>query len=183
MAEILIPSGPLALDQRWADAMRSIETPALTRVADAFDVVGRPLGRTVTIAAVSVALAVTRRWRSLLAFGVAEAVALSASAGLKVLVGRPRPPHELAHAAGSSFPSGHTTFAAVTCVSLALLAAHRRSWWALALLAIVGMGWSRTYLQVHWFSDVTAGALLGAGVALVSFGVSRGGATRRRGPA
>jgi undecaprenyl-diphosphatase len=154
--------------------MRAIETPALTHIARAFDIAGRPLGRIVTIAAVAVILALTRRRRALLAFAIAEAVALSASAGLKVLVGRPRPPHELAHAAGSSFPSGHTTFAAVMCASLVLLFAHRRRWWALALLGIAGMAWSRTYLQVHWLSDVFGGALLGVGVALVSFGAVSG---------
>jgi len=31
------------------------------------------------------------------------------------------------------------------------------------------MAWSRTYLQLHWLSDVVAGALLGIGVTLVSF--------------
>lgn len=28
------------------------------------------------------------------------------------------------------------------------------------------MAWSRTYLQVHWLLDVTAGSILGVGVAL-----------------
>ncbi len=40
----------------------------------------------------------------------------------------------------------------------------------LAGLGIAGMAWSRTYLQVHWLSDVTAGAMLGVGVALLVFG-------------
>ena len=34
---------------------------------------------------------------------------------------------------------------------------------------IAGMGWSRTYLEVHWLTEVIAGALLGVGVALLSF--------------
>jgi undecaprenyl-diphosphatase len=42
-------------------------------------------------------------------------------------------------------------------------------WWLLAALATVGMAWSRTYLQLHWLSDVISGALLGVGVTLVSF--------------
>ncbi len=35
------------------------------------------------------------------------------------------------------------------------------------------MAWSRTYLQVHWLSDVVAGAALGIGVALVVFGAAQ----------
>ena len=31
------------------------------------------------------------------------------------------------------------------------------------------MAWSRTYLQLHWLTDVAAGGLLGTGVTLVAF--------------
>jgi undecaprenyl-diphosphatase len=46
---------------------------------------------------------------------------------------------------------------------------NRRPWWALAAAGIVGMAWSRTYLQVHWLSDVIAGGMLGIGISLVVF--------------
>jgi undecaprenyl-diphosphatase len=35
------------------------------------------------------------------------------------------------------------------------------------------MAWSRTYLQVHWLSDVVAGSALGIGVALVVFATAQ----------
>ena len=35
------------------------------------------------------------------------------------------------------------------------------------------MGWSRTHLQAHWLTDVTAGALLGGGVSLATFAVAK----------
>jgi undecaprenyl-diphosphatase len=35
------------------------------------------------------------------------------------------------------------------------------------------MAWSRTYLEVHWLSDVVAGALLGSGVALLVFAAAQ----------
>jgi undecaprenyl-diphosphatase len=48
-------------------------------------------------------------------------------------------------------------------------------------LAIVGMAWSRTYLQVHWLSDVVAGSLLGMGVSLLVLGGAQRWLERRRG--
>ena len=47
---------------------------------------------------------------------------------------------------------------------------RRLFWWTLATLGIAGMAWSRTYLQVHWLSDVVAGALLGIGISFLVFG-------------
>jgi membrane-associated phospholipid phosphatase len=34
---------------------------------------------------------------------------------------------------------------------------------------VAGMVWSRTYLQVHWLTDAVSGAILGTGLALVTF--------------
>ncbi len=42
------------------------------------------------------------------------------------------------------------------------------------------MAWSRTYLQVHWLSDVIAGAMLGIGISLVVFGGAQWWDERRR---
>jgi membrane-associated phospholipid phosphatase len=113
-----------------------------------------------------------RRLAALVVFGVAEAGSTFSSGLFKALVGRPRPPDGLVHPVGSSFPSGHASYAAVTCIALVLLfrrAGRRRGWWALAALGMAGMDWSRTYLQVHWLSDVIGGTLLGSGIALVTF--------------
>jgi undecaprenyl-diphosphatase len=81
------------------------------------------------------------------------------------------------HANGSSFPSGHAAYAGATAVALVLLftrpGSHRLIWWSLAALATAGMAWSRTYLQLHWLSDVVSGALLGIGVTLISFALAQ----------
>ena len=149
------------------------QAPLLRRVALIFDALGHGLCLLLSLAAVAIALSLPRRWFALLTFAVAEGLSTLISLGLKALVGRDRPPAGLVHPLTTSFPSGHTTYAGATCVALVLLFSapgpRRRGWWILAGLGVGGMAWSRTYLQVHWLSDVVAGALLGIGVSLVVF--------------
>jgi membrane-associated phospholipid phosphatase len=170
---LVMPAEPLGVDQRWSEAMLDIRTSPLTDVALVFNWLGRGLGWVSSLAAIGIVLSVRKRWIALLAFGVTETVTPLSSTLLKILVGRPRPPDGLVHPVGSSFPSGHAAYAGATCVALVLLftvrGPQRRWWWPLAALGIFGMAWSRTYLQVHWLSDVIGGSLLGVGIALTAF--------------
>jgi undecaprenyl-diphosphatase len=107
-----------------------------------------------------------------------EAIGLVLSAVLIVVavhvvkgaVDRPRPPHPLAKATLSAFPSGHAAYSTVY-VALALIAARvldglasRATLVMLAIAAAAAIGASRIYLRVHWFSDVVAGWALGAAI-------------------
>jgi membrane-associated phospholipid phosphatase len=163
---VAVPAGPLAVDRTWLEAMQRVEAPLLTDVALAFNWLGRGLGRALGLTVVGFLLVRRRRWLALAAFVLAEGMAPLLSTVLKALVDRPRPPGGLVVAIGSSLPSGHATYAAATCVALLLLftrpGTRRRSWSALAVLGVVGMAWSRTYLQTHWLTDVATGALLGS---------------------
>ena len=174
---MVVPAGPLGVDQRWSEAMLDIRTSFLTDVAQVFNWLGRGFGWALSLAALGIVLFARRRWGALLAFGVTEAVTSLSSTLLKILVGRPRPPDGLVHPVGSSFPSGHAAYAGATCVTLVLLftvpGPRRRWWWALAALGVLGMAWSRTYLQVHWLSDVIGGSLLGIGIALTIFAAAQ----------
>lgn len=91
---------------------------------------------------------------------------------LKKIIKRPRPfitnIHLTAvyHPASYSFPSGHSSSAYSSTVSLSR--AYPK-WYVIApsMLWAGAVGYSRLYLGVHYPSDVTAGALLGTGSAFL----------------
>jgi membrane-associated phospholipid phosphatase len=153
----------------WTDDVRS---GVLTSLARFLNVLG---GGFVTIPlriAVAIWLLVRTRWRALAAWLLTWAVAELVLAGAKTFFHRGRPPDGLVDVVGYSFPSGHAVAGAATAVALVLVllpAGPERRRWELAAIAFAFvMALSRVYLQAHWFSDVVAGVLLGAGVALGS---------------
>jgi undecaprenyl-diphosphatase len=181
---LVVPTGPLAIDRGWSEAMQDLETPLLKDLALVFNALGRGLGQALSLTAVGLVLVLVRRWLALGAFALVESLTLLSSALLKPAVGRPRPPDGLIHPLSSAFPSGHAAYAGATCLALVLLftapGRGRVWWWTLAALGIVGMACSRTYLQVHWLSDVVAGSLLGVGIALLVLGGAQWWSERRQ---
>jgi len=88
---------------------------------------------------------------------------------VKLIIRRPRPdsPELLVQMpADWSFPSAHTAQATAFFLVVALVALRSLPLptacitAAVSALVIVGVGWSRVYLQVHYLSDVLAGFLL-----------------------
>jgi membrane-associated phospholipid phosphatase len=89
---------------------------------------------------------------------------------LKAVFERPRPPHREIAVTLSAYPSGHSAVAAALVVVLALLIRHR--WFTLiGVIYVVAMGYSRLYLNVHWFTDILGGTALGIGVGLAMWAV------------
>jgi len=120
----------------------------------------------------------TRAWWAAGTIAAAWALQL----GVKTLVGRARPVVEdaVAHAPGSSFPSGHATQITATTVTLTLLvwpllgSRGRVVVPAVAGVLVVLTGLDRVLLGVHFPSDVVAGMLLGGGLAGASYVGYRG---------
>ncbi|AQT70571.1 MULTISPECIES: phosphatase PAP2 family protein [unclassified Streptomyces] len=163
------------LDRAAAEQLHrtALEDPARVRVLQFFtDVAWDPVTMRLLVAVLVVWLLTRRAWR------LAAWAAVTATAGaligflVKQAVERARPhlPEPVAHAPGFSFPSGHAMAATTSCavLLLVLLPLVPRAWrplpWALAATAVLGVGYTRVALGVHWVSDVVGGWLLGIAV-------------------
>jgi len=150
--------------------MVDVRNAWLTGICKVLNVIG---GGVVTIpvrVAAVLVLAFRRRWARFLAFAMTWATSEIVLTTLKSWFHRGRPPFSLVLTSGFSFPSGHAVAAAATSVALVLAffpaGERRRRWEWLAVTFAFVMSMSRVYLAAHWFSDVVAGTLLGAGIAI-----------------
>ncbi len=173
-----------AVDQPIARAMAGLD-PAVLRVARLVTWFGQggvtlyPTGIAILLglAACHLAPGFAERLagpiRKIAAIFITVALAGLADDALKIVFGRARPYLWLAgddsgfgffrySAKFASFPSGHTTTS--VAAALALGAVFPR-WRPAFLLAALLIALSRIVLDVHYLSDVIAGALLGAAVA------------------
>jgi undecaprenyl-diphosphatase len=94
---------------------------------------------------------------------------------IKKLIERPRPLFELVKETSASFPSGHTTIAVVFFgLLIFLISVHaktksqKKTFSIASIFMIVVISLSRLYLNVHWFSDIIGGAVLGSSIVLAS---------------
>lgn len=168
---------PFGLDQPWHDFLLAQHNPVADAVARFLDVAGGTLAMTIVTAVLAAGLAFRRHFAAAISVALTVAVASGVASLLKVTVARPRPTDGFVPEGSTSFPSGHTTTAAAITVALAIAFPYIWSR-VLAAVWIPLMAVSRNYLLVHWLSDVIAGAVLGASVALVVTAVVR--ATRAR---
>jgi undecaprenyl-diphosphatase len=112
--------------------------------------------------------------RAVVAAGLSAGLALAVAQVVTRVVDRPRPfighpgaVHLFAnHAGDPSFPSDHATAAFAIAVALLL---RSRLWGGVALAAATVLAVTRVAMGIHYPTDVLAGALLGALVALLLY--------------
>lgn len=151
--------------------------PGITQlVLEASDLGGTTVALTLMILAAAGLLA-TRHWHASFALVVSVLGTQAIVHLIKGTVERSRPPSTASQveAAGYSFPSAHSATSVALYGMLALIAvAHMqgraRRWACLMLAGVIALvGATRIYLGAHYPTDVLAGWLLGAVVALATW--------------
>lgn len=154
------------VDQTVIRVIRDSRTPRAVTAARRVSAMAEPQAAAAALAAAAAVAARRGDWRSALIPPVAVVAGMAVRHLLAETVARPRPPADgwLTEPEGSSFPSRHTSLAALMAGACAVsvgapgLARHGASG-----LAAAAVGASRVCLGVHWPSDVLAGWLYAEG--------------------
>lgn len=134
--------------------------------------------RTVEFVAITVAvlLLFNKKINSLILFVITIETSNYLTFYLKAFFHRPRPFGGVMHGLDFSFPSGHSSVAVALYGFLIYLVyilpkfKYKNYLYSVLLLIIIGIGFSRMYLGVHYLSDVIFGYLVGfTGLALCIF--------------
>jgi undecaprenyl-diphosphatase len=169
VTEDILSMQPLTqFDVALAQWFHGHATPVGEAVCTALSAVGGPWAMTVGTSGVALLLILRRRW--LMCGGWLAALAGGAvlNEAVKLVIRRPRPPYAAGYAYGFSFPSGHAMGSVVAygmLIYLVVLATRSRAVHVVAAGAgavlIAGIGFSRLYLGVHYFSDIVGGYAAG----------------------
>ena len=156
------------LDLSVNSAMPSIQSEFFTLVAKAFAFIFDTLMMIIISAIIAVFLFIKKYRKKAIFFALTMLANAGAIYLLKEVIERARPLNSLVIETGSAFPSGHAATAVVFFGLLCYLTfkfAKTKSmkiWvYSISILMILLIGFSRIYLNVHWFSDVLGGILLG----------------------
>ena len=155
-------------DQQVLRLVHAHATPLLDTINLLLTRAGGPLWMALASGLIAAGLLWRKQRRRALFFGVAVGGAAGVNLLAKALLGRARPALwvSLAPESSSGFPSGHAMGTAALALTLGLLLAHSKwRWpaWVLGGLFVLGVGFSRVYLGVHYPSDVLSGWIASVG--------------------
>ena len=162
------------VDRWWLDVMVDAEVGGLTTLAEVLAYAGSAWATVPARLGIAVWLGRRAAWDRLGVWVGAIFISEVTLTILKAVYDRARPPAELSQAviSSSSFPSGHTVEAMAVAIALVYVFAKAgipaRHWFYVAVGYGVVMALSRTFLRVHWLSDVVVGTVIGATAAMAA---------------
>jgi undecaprenyl-diphosphatase len=169
-----IGNGPLPIDLAWYDVSNQTRSSLILQLSRFLNDAGGQVNVGVILpVVVAILFAIRGRGWAAVAVLMCGIVSAPLVTEIKSVLERPRPDHHLVSVTLSAYPSGHVANLSAVIVVIALILGWR--WFnATAVVLVVAMALSRTYVNVHWITDDIGGLLLGAGLALLVWGVLAG---------
>lgn len=174
-------------DQAVLETIDDHRSEVATTLARGLMDLGQPTATYVAACVVALAFAaVFRAWRAVAASALGTVVATAVAEYAKEVIGRPRPPAELAVVPtdGFAMPSSIAALTAGAAVPLVLYGLRRADLVGRVVVAVLSVGTllvgvAMVYLGAHWVTDVLVGWALGA---VIGVGADRLVNRVRRGP-
>jgi len=168
IAEDVLEKETRVFDTEILLALKRLHTPVLDQIMIGLTFLGEPKLLLVISLALGAFLLVRHHRSEALTIAIAGVGAVSLNALLKLLFARARPQlwERVVDVRFYSFPSGHSMISMVMYGLLGYFLISRYPQWrwliaTLTLLLVIGIGFSRLYLGVHWPTDVIAGYTAG----------------------
>ncbi len=156
------------LDESILLAIQRLHTPLLDRIIIGITSLGGSVGLLLICLAFATSPVYYNRRSEVTTFGIATLGAIALNYLLKERFGRARPAlwDWIVNVGHYSFPSGHAMMSMVIYGFIGYTLAkefphQRKQIFALTILLIAAIGFSRLYLGVHWPTDVVAGYTTG----------------------
>jgi len=156
------------IDSWMSERIVFLWSPFLNKAMIFITSIASPLALSILSVAVLSVLIYKKRFHQSLLFLIGMIGGLMLGLLIKSIVHRARPQNTLVEAAGYSFPSGHASMALIFFSLVIYLFKNDIKSVIPKYSFIIGnitlfllIGFSRVYLNVHWFSDVMAGFFLG----------------------
>ncbi|MFN6486784.1 MULTISPECIES: phosphatase PAP2 family protein [unclassified Nostoc] len=157
------------LDEAILLLIQKLHTPLRDRIMLSITFLGDPVVMLISSLGLAISPLYYNRHRETTILGIAGVGAILLNCLMKLLFGRARPAlwKHIINVGQHSFPSGHAMVSIVIYGFTAYILAKQFPQWrlqiyALTVVLIAAIGFSRLYLGVHWLTDVTAG--YGAGL-------------------
>ena len=168
---------PTPFDSELLDLADELRMSMLVDVAKVVTTLGAFPTVAGLVTAVVALLVVRRRYAEALVLVAGLILVYIAVHLTKDAIARPRPDDRLVDTSGLAYPSGHAAYA-TTWVAAAVILTRRLRLVASGALVFVALGIatavgvSRVYLRAHWWSDVSGGWGLGAGIFCLLAGIA-----------